>query len=486
MSAGGISYSAIVNSGKITLPSVEAGLGSMNMLRDPPKSIHTSRNDRVGQTSSITEMIDESQNRACEAIKVYARGVNPSVSVSYNNHGNNGGQRSSGITVGGQTAAKLPYTIIRDGAFRPPVRRQENLLPLSRLPRAWTTAFSQPGFADFSKKMRVCGTPAETKEVQNRLTACVRPTAVYKIERPLTEPFEVKNVIQRKTNVSASSGVRTMDRTEQYVGNPTKEVVSQPFHAYAQANYTDSKNYVDNNSFDSERFIQDANNHAVLTNISSHRVDGNGHTELDTMPFLQDAAHSAVLSGVSDYRRDNPDTELDTVRYLQELNHHTVLSNASSTNHQTPIDEVLDLADLPVHMRTAKIAALAPMSGPERTGEFGDVHLDDVLSVQAVTNTADTATYKRAEYDNEILLERNRPQPSMVSNTTGRGTKADQQVSRDFALKQKISAGGFAPVPQIPSFDRMQNVQSQDSRKREMYQRAAQNMHGRFIQPAPY
>ena len=90
MSAGGISYSAIVNSGKITLPSVEAGLGSMNMLRDPPKSIHTSRNDRVGQTSSITEMVDESQNRACEAINVYARGVNPSVSVSYSNYGNNG------------------------------------------------------------------------------------------------------------------------------------------------------------------------------------------------------------------------------------------------------------------------------------------------------------------------------------------------------------------------------------------------------------
>ena len=72
MSAGGISYSAIVNSGKITLPSVEAGLGSMNMLRDPPKSYHTSRKNKVGETSSITEMIDESGNRSCEAIQVYA------------------------------------------------------------------------------------------------------------------------------------------------------------------------------------------------------------------------------------------------------------------------------------------------------------------------------------------------------------------------------------------------------------------------------
>ena len=97
MSAGGISYSGIVNHGKITLPSVEAGLGSMNMLRDPPKSYHTRRIDKVGETSSITEMIDESANRACEAIQVYARGVNPSVSVSYSNEGNNGGQRGSGF-----------------------------------------------------------------------------------------------------------------------------------------------------------------------------------------------------------------------------------------------------------------------------------------------------------------------------------------------------------------------------------------------------
>ena len=61
MSAGGLSYSGISNYGKVTLPSVEAGLGSMNILRDPPKSIMTRRIDKVGETSSITEMIDLSE-----------------------------------------------------------------------------------------------------------------------------------------------------------------------------------------------------------------------------------------------------------------------------------------------------------------------------------------------------------------------------------------------------------------------------------------
>ena len=39
---------------------------------------------------------------------------------------------------------------------RPPVRAPQTLLPLSRQPRTNTQAFCNPGFADFSKKMRTC------------------------------------------------------------------------------------------------------------------------------------------------------------------------------------------------------------------------------------------------------------------------------------------------------------------------------------------
>ena len=91
MSAGGLSYSGLVNYGASTLPSVESWGTNMNILRDPPKSIHTRRITKVGETSSITEMIDESGDRAAEAILVYPRGINPMVGVSYSNYGNNGG-----------------------------------------------------------------------------------------------------------------------------------------------------------------------------------------------------------------------------------------------------------------------------------------------------------------------------------------------------------------------------------------------------------
>ena len=54
-----LSYSGLTNFGKMTLPSVETWGSNMNILRDPPKGIYTRKINKVGQTSEITEMIDE-------------------------------------------------------------------------------------------------------------------------------------------------------------------------------------------------------------------------------------------------------------------------------------------------------------------------------------------------------------------------------------------------------------------------------------------
>jgi len=276
MSAGGLSYSGLTNYGRVTLPSVESWGTNMNILRDPPKSVMTRRRNKVGETSSITQMIDDSSNRACEAIQVYARGVNPCVSVSYNNYGNNGGGQSGGLTglaapiAGTGRQAKLPYTIMKDGAFRPPILTQEDRLPLSRLPRVWTSAFSQPGFVDFSKKARSCGTAEETREVKNKtLKACVRPTATYIVQTPIPKPFEVKYVIQPSLKTSATSGIRSMNITDQIVKKPTKEIDNAPLHANARANKVDPSRYVYNSNFYSEPYIQDANSHKSHTAAKS-------------------------------------------------------------------------------------------------------------------------------------------------------------------------------------------------------------------------
>lgn len=428
MSAGGLNYSGLVNHGKITLPSVETWGTNMNILRDPPKSYYTRKIDKVGETSSITEMIDESGSRACEAIQVYARGVNPCVSVSYTNNGSNAGQRSGGITDGinQNQSAKLPYTIMRDGAFRPPVLLQEDLLPMSRMPRNWTTAYSQPGFADFSKKMRTCASAAETKEVKNEtLQGYVRPTAVYKLEAPLHEPFEVKYVIQPTIKTSANSGVRTMDVTQQHVGKPTKEIDNKPLHAQAQTNYTDSR-HVDNNEFDPSRYIQDVNSQNVV-------------------------------------------------------------SNASSNKHTTSIEDIFDLANLPIHSNILNTSADAPISAPEQTKYFhDDINLARTLPEHnANTNIGNTSVYKNVNHENKIELDRNIPLNSFVANPVARSDSDNN--SREVRLAPKINPGGFSVPGQVPMTERMEHGYGiGDSEKARMNRMVLDSMQNRFSHAAPF
>ena len=115
-----LSYSSLTNSGKVTLPSVDSWGTNMNIIRDPPKSIMTRRRDKVGENNDMLQMIDNS-DRSNEAIMRFSRGVNPSVSVSYSNNGGS-------LQNFGNQQARLPYSINKDGDFRPPVQAPQDSL----------------------------------------------------------------------------------------------------------------------------------------------------------------------------------------------------------------------------------------------------------------------------------------------------------------------------------------------------------------------
>ena len=330
MAAGGLSYSGLVNHGKVNLPSVESWGTNMNILKDPPKSITTRRKNKVGETSSITQMIEESDGRSSEAIQVYARGVNPFVSVSYDNAGNNGGRTYGGIVEGGGRSAKLPHRIMQDGAFRPPVLLQQDLLPLSRLPRTITNAFSNAGFTDFSRKLRTCGTAENTKEVKkNTLKTSVRPTAVYRIEKQAEKPFEVKYVIQPSIKNSVSSGVRTMDITQRNWGTPTKEINNDLLRPTAHSAVSNVQ-HVNNNEFNSDRFLQENLSYPAHSNISS--IGHVNNNELESGRFLQDTLVHTGHSNISSIGHvDN--NEFNSDRFLQENLSYPVSSKVSSIGH---------------------------------------------------------------------------------------------------------------------------------------------------------
>lgn len=189
------SYSGIVNYGKATLPTVESWGTNLNILKDPPRSVHTRKIDKVGETSAITTTIDESGDRFCEAINYYARGQNPMVSVSYGQ-----GQKLNSLTSRGE--AFLPYRVARDGAFRPPIWRQEDLIPLSRLPRVWTEVSSQPYKPIFTKRMMNCGTAENTREVKSNLlqVACAsaKTVATYPdMNQPDAKPTLIRDPLMQ-------------------------------------------------------------------------------------------------------------------------------------------------------------------------------------------------------------------------------------------------------------------------------------------------
>jgi hypothetical protein len=119
----------------ITFPKKERGgpsLGNqetVHILREPPKSIHTRKKERVSE-SDVLHMTRENMDRTSEFIMPFARGVNPMVGVSYNAHGSGASKLHTGSH---QPQGHNAYKI--NEQFIPPIFRQEDQLPLSRQKR---------------------------------------------------------------------------------------------------------------------------------------------------------------------------------------------------------------------------------------------------------------------------------------------------------------------------------------------------------------
>jgi len=228
----------------VTLPSVESWGQSMNILRDPHKSIWTRKIDKVGSTSQIVEEIGNTAgDRISEYIKVYPRGINPMVSVSYSNNGTNGGQ-SRAVTGAGFFGknkmssdgrrpylgqAKLPYQIGEN--FRPPTFRQEDLLPLSRLPRTNTEAWTQPGFIDFAKGQRCNFKPEKNRAIVNDRIQYETDSRAFKtIQQQTKVPYEVRQVISNPLHydvtVEQYAKDSSMHVNPEYINRGTREYLT--------------------------------------------------------------------------------------------------------------------------------------------------------------------------------------------------------------------------------------------------------------------
>ena len=369
------SASALTSYAKPSLPSVESWGTNMNILRDPPKSIHTRRKDKVGDTSAITIMNSESTDRICESINVYARGVNPMVGVSYNNYNS-----SSGGT-------KLPYRIIKDGAFRPPISGINQTLALSRMPRSTTNIAARTGVGDCAKKIRICGTDKNTKQVKEAmLKVSARPTAVYKTNKPYRPAHDVKNNIKDIMKLNVSSGVKTMDIKQRINNEKVSEVLDDKLTAFANSNKGISKRMDNINIMDTEKFMKDPLTHHAYTNPNSDKkyLSTEIMADLVTDNYIQDTNiinHTAPAS----------------------LNKNTIISNAN-----------IDLKKIMPYYK-------------------------------AHTNKNDIRKNKKIEPENEIMTKRNTPITNATTNKND--IRKTDYITTEKQLKETISAGSMEGRP---------------------------------------
>lgn len=204
-----ISYSALTSYGKATLPSVEVWNGNFDIVKDPPAGIHTRRIIKVGENNDLLDWHEDSGSRINEMINIYARGNNPMVSVQYSNHGNTGnglmgrdggtsGSNMSSLMTSG-SGGKLPYRIMNEGAFRPPILRQEDLLPLSRMPRSCTSVTSKRCRVDQTKRIDPDVVEYFKEIHKSPIKVSTESKKSFKKEGPITPPSNIELMVNNNT-----------------------------------------------------------------------------------------------------------------------------------------------------------------------------------------------------------------------------------------------------------------------------------------------
>lgn len=436
----------------VTLPSVEQWGNNTNILRDPPKSITTRRIDKVFENIDITDLVDDSGDRICDGINVYARGVNPMVSVSYDNNSNNAGISSA---LSNRTQARLPYPAFEGGAFRPPIYTQRDLLPLSRLPRAWFGTVSTPGFADFSKTQQK---PNDYRAIKDMLNIYdVQPNRTANIDKPFIENFKMLNSINDKhINVDASSGLKST-----YLSNYTKEnfdmykgINDNNIKASATSNIgKDNIANLEGFSIDQNRYIQNHLNHEAFSNVSSNIAQNLNNISMNTNKYLQDTTSiEAVTNLSSDISSKNLEELYDNGRVSVKDNIIQYKTDAGINPGYTFLNEI---AQPVLEMRNPQFEVQSKLS--------------------------DSRIYKRIEHENNLEFERNTPLTNYKTNITKlEDFNSLNLSSREYHLDPLLKKGSFSNVGAKPRVEREDLTNFRESDKDILRRRINDNQFNRY------
>jgi hypothetical protein len=432
----------------VTLPSVESWGTNNNIIKDPPKSLFTRRIDKVGQTQMINEEVDGSGDRICEGINVYARGVNPFTAVEYSNNSNNAGIKGSITNISSNSQASLPYKVMREGVFRPPVQNPRDLLPLSRQPRLLTSQLANPGFVNFSKG-RAC--PDKFRQIKPEvLQTCARPTAVFNLEKPI-EPFSVNySIVDNPIQYSVSAGYQAKGNTQIEYQKPIKGANNENNNVMANTNYgIEGRTKRVNFEINEDKYIKEALQGSYNTNFKGTTFI-NGEIGIQEDRYIKDILEGSYSTNYKGANEVNGDFEIEKDRYIRD---------GFYTDYVTPL------------------------SGNEKYNILSDeIFLESKLpSYQAYTNYSDSRVNKTMEYENEIYLERNTPLTSARSNISQINNPANMNSgSRDFKLPQTLQKGGFEGKGTMPLTDRNYEGESLNDTRKKFNDKVNSYFEGRY------
>lgn len=416
----------------VTLPSWE----QVHIMRDPHRSIHTRKHEPVN-TAEVMNDSRSNIDRVSENIQQFARGVNPMVSVSYSNHGN--GASTNTIKTG---QSFNPYGVMKDGVFRPPMFRQEDILPLSRQKREWFSTHARVGANDGSgfqfKNL------SEMNIDKDPIRAAVHPTAAFNTGKA-QEPWATNAVIDPLafSVISGMTGHLMNDRDLQ------EETVAP-----------------------SKGIINDHVLQSVLSSVSGYQMDAEGKRDAVGGTIVIRPSYSVASGyGVPNSTVTITNTEDGTMtRHIKDRPLQSYLSPGFTLAVMDETSRQLNMIKMPDKdiMRIAsRVNANAPI---EVTGEHGqpiklkdylwtvyqtatgsdllvleptdrvNVHLDPKTPHYSVTSNIQS----QMRHNPEVLapiLDNNRPIVSAFALPNRPNVHDNEQ--RDIRLPNRLQLGGF-------------------------------------------
>lgn len=447
----------------VTLPSVEQWGTNTNILRDPPRSITTRRIDKVGQNVDISSLVDDSGDRICEGINVYARGVNPMVSVSYDNVSNNAGMSGNATSYSNRPAARAPYPAFEGGSFRPPVRTERDLLPLSRQPRAWFGTTGTKEFIDYAKTKQQ---PNDFRAIRELALHAfdVAPNKTTTIEKAILENFEMTDHINdaKITLFDTSAGCETGYQSSFTKENPNvqKAALDEVLHARAILNRAEDRTAgMDGVYLSPDKYITQVHQIEQSTNRSAHQTQDLSDLSIQSGRYITDVNQIEQTTNRSAHHtQDLSELSIQPDRYITSIHQIERPTNVSRDIQAKKIDELVDsnrrVSVKPDMIQFESHAGRTPIHTFLNEIATPELELrNPMVCVTAARTQADVA--KRVDHDKGYEFERNMPLTQARTNITKIDDFHNLNLSsRTYRLDPTLQKGGFGNVGAKPSFGR--------------------------------